>query len=122
MKRHLVCIVVMLISTFSNAQHLENNSDSLSRLLNNYLVSANKAYKFNGSVLVAQKGRILLHKAYGWANVTAEIPNDTLTHFPILSLNKSFTAIAVLKLQEEGKLSIKDKLSKYFPDYGYEIK
>jgi len=60
-----------------------------------------------------------LHKAYGLANVATHLPNDTLTRFPVLSLTKSFTATAILKLQEEGKLSVKDKISKYFPDYQY---
>jgi len=103
----------------SKAQQSDFSKGSSAKKLDDYLVSANKAYKLNGSVLIAQKGQILLHKAYGLANVTSRILNDTLTHFPILSVTKSFTAIMILKLQEEGKLSIKDKLSKYFPDYKY---
>jgi CubicO group peptidase (beta-lactamase class C family) len=117
MKRIVVLIFVTLIGFFSRAQ--SSGIDSLSKLLDNYLTSANKAYKLNGSVLVAQKGKILLHKGYGLANVATQLLNDTLIRFPILSLTKSFTATAILKLQEEGKLSVKDKLSKYFPDYQY---
>src|SRR5262245_31244178 len=117
MKQFAILIFLTLPGIFSKAQKTENSDDSLSMLLDNYLISANKAYKLNGSVLVAQKGRILVHKAYGLANVTTQLPNDTLTRFPVLSLTKSFTATAILKLQEEGKLSVKDKLSKYFPDY-----
>jgi len=82
-----------------------------------YLNAALAAGKFNGAALVAREGRIILHKAYGWKNVAAKTYNDTSTLFPILSITKSFTAMVMLKLQEQGKLSLKDKLSKYFPDF-----
>lgn len=81
-----------------------------------YLNSAFTAGKFNGVALVAKEGKVILHKAYGWKNVAAKTYNDTGTIFPILSITKSFTAMVVLKLQEQGKLSLKDRLSKYFPD------
>src|SRR5215831_13867707 len=119
MKRLVILIFLAVPGLFSKAQRAGTSDDSLRALLDNYLISANKAYKLNGSVLIAQKGKILLHKAYGLANVDAQLPNDTLTRFPILSLTKSFTATAILKLEEEGKLSVKDKLSKFFPDYQY---
>src|SRR4051794_23154385 len=100
----LIIFIFLTVSGFtSKAQQFDFANDSLAKRLDNYLVSANKAYKLNGSVLIAQKGQILLHKAYGLANVTSRILNDTLTHFPILSVTKSFTATMILKLQEEGK-------------------
>jgi CubicO group peptidase (beta-lactamase class C family) len=119
MLRLIILIFLTECGFISKAQQSDFASDGLSKKLDNYLVSANKSYKLNGSVLIAQKGQILLHKAYGLANVTAKILNDTLTRFPILSVTKSFTATMILKLQEEGKLSLTDKLSKYFPDYQY---
>ena len=119
MKQLAILIFLIAPGPFSKAQGPEPGLDSLTMVLDNYLISANKAYKLNGSVLIAQKGKVLLHKAYGLANVTTQLPHDTLIRFPILSLTKSFTATAILKLQEEGKLSLKDKISKYFPDYQY---
>ena len=119
MKRFAIFIFITVTGLPSKAQSREYSDDSLPMLLDNYLNSANKAYRLNGSVLIAQKGKILLQKAYGLADIIAQLPNDTHTRFPILSLTKSFTATAILKLQEEGKLSVKDKLSKYFPDYKY---
>jgi CubicO group peptidase (beta-lactamase class C family) len=116
----LVIFIFLIVSGFiSKAQQFDFANDDLAKRLDNYLVSANNAYKLNGSVLIARKGQILVHKAYGLANVASRILNDTLTHFPILSVSKSFTATMILKLQEEGKLSLKDKLSKYFPSYQY---
>ena len=119
MKRLAILIFLSVISPGLKAQSTGYSTDSVSMLLDNYLISANNAYRLNGSVLIAQKGKVLLHKAFGLANVATHLPNDTLTRFPVLSLTKSFTATAILKLQEEGKLSVKDKISKYFPDYQY---
>ena len=90
---------------------------TISQKLDEYLNSANAVYKFNGSALIAKKGTILLAKGYGFKNVSAHLRNDTSTIFQIGSITKSFTAIVILKLQEEGKLSVYDKLNKFFPGF-----
>ncbi|MGD0787320.1 MAG: serine hydrolase [Terracidiphilus sp.] len=76
------------------------------------------------AVLVAKDGRILFEKAYGLADVEHAIPVSVETKFNIASITKPFTAAAILKLQEEGRLSLDDPLSKYIPDYprGNEIR
>src|SRR5687767_12607240 len=84
--------------------------------LDDYLVSAKNAYKLNGCVLVAQ-GKITLQYANGWKNARTGERLQLDTRFPILSITKTMTATVVLKLQEAGKLSVRDKLSKYFPDF-----
>lgn len=71
----------------------------------------------NGTAIVAQKGQILIDKGYGFKNVTAHSLHDSNSIFQIGSITKSFTAIIILKLQKEGKLSVQDKLTKFFPDY-----
>jgi CubicO group peptidase (beta-lactamase class C family) len=80
-----------------------------------------KAYtnqgSFNGAALVAQKGTVLLEKGYGYKNASANTFNDSNTIFQIASLTKQFTAAIILQLQEQHKLSVQDKLSKYIPDY-----
>ena len=69
------------------------------------------------AVLVAQNGKILFEKGYGLADVEHRVAITPATKFRIGSITKQFTAAAILKLQEEGKLSVTDKLSKYIPDY-----
>ncbi|MBN2000245.1 serine hydrolase, partial [candidate division KSB1 bacterium] len=69
------------------------------------------------AVLVARDGKILLQKGYGLADVGKKIPVAPKTTFRIGSITKQFTASAILKLQEEGKLSVEDPLSKYVPDF-----
>lgn len=99
-------------------QRIGATSDTtLSKKLDDYLESTVSAYHFNGSVLIARKGEILLQKGYGWKDVARTTVNDERSIFPIGSLTKPFTAEVILKLQEQGKLSIHDHFSKYFPDY-----
>ena len=69
------------------------------------------------AVLVAQNSKILFEKGYGLADRERTIPVTPQTIFRIGSMTKQFTSSAILKLQEEGKLSVDDKLSKYIPDF-----
>src|SRR6478609_222929 len=107
----------LLIISFRLHAQPATDSENIADKLNEYLVSAATAYKFNGVALVARKGEVLLHKAYGWKNIVNNTYNDTASIFPILSITKSFTAMVILKLQEENKLSVKDKVNKYLPDF-----
>lgn len=78
-----------------------------------------KASGFNGGIIVAKKGNIVFESYQGTAHPGS---NDTITSstpFHIASVSKTFTAMAVLKLQQEGKLNIDDELVKYFPQFNY---
>jgi len=72
--------------------------------------------QFMGSVLVAQNGKILLDKGYGFANLEWEIPNTPATKFRLGSITKQFTAASILLLEERGKLKVEDPVKKYMPD------
>ena len=72
--------------------------------------------RFMGAVLVAKDGQILFDRAYGLANVEWQVPNTPETRFRIGSITKQFTAAAILLLEERGKLSIDDPVSKYVAD------
>jgi CubicO group peptidase (beta-lactamase class C family) len=69
------------------------------------------------SVLVARDGKIIYKKAFGYQNIGQKTMATPETKFRIGSITKQFTASAILRLQEEGKLQITDKLSKYLPDF-----
>jgi CubicO group peptidase (beta-lactamase class C family) len=68
-------------------------------------------------VLVARDGKILFSHGYGLADREKQIPATPETRFRIGSVTKQFTAVAILHLAEEGKLSIDDPLAKYFSNY-----
>jgi CubicO group peptidase (beta-lactamase class C family) len=69
--------------------------------------------KFSGSVLVAKGDQELFPKGYGLANVEHDVPNTAQTKFRLGSITKQFTAMAILILQEQGKLSVDDLISKH---------
>jgi CubicO group peptidase (beta-lactamase class C family) len=69
------------------------------------------------AVFIARDGKKLLEKGYGLAQVEASAPITCDTRFRIGSITKQFTAAAILKLQEQGKLNVNDPISKYFPDW-----
>ncbi len=74
---------------------------------------------FNGAVLVAKHGSIVYERYSGTGHIggTDTIKDNTPTH--IASVSKTFTAMAVLKLVQEGKIKLDDELSIYFPTFNY---
>lgn len=72
---------------------------------------------FSGIVLVAEKGDIKFHKAFGLANRAKNIPNSINTLFDIGSMNKTFTSIVIKQLAEEGKLNLDDTLTKFLTGF-----
>lgn len=81
------------------------------------LLQDSEAASFHGSILVATGGEILFHEGFGKANTEMEIPNSPKTIFPLGSLTKQFTSMAIMQLYERGKIHIYDKLSTYLPDF-----
>jgi CubicO group peptidase (beta-lactamase class C family) len=75
------------------------------------------AQGYAGTVLVAQKGKVIYQRAMGKADLEWNIPNAIDTRFQIGSITKQFTAACILQLAEQGKLNLDDKLSKYFPRF-----
>ena len=67
-------------------------------------------------VAVVQDGRIAFSKAYGRARLEPSVPATTKTRYEIASVSKEFTAAAALLLVEDGKLSLDDHVSQWFPD------
>jgi CubicO group peptidase (beta-lactamase class C family) len=87
--------------------------------LDSFFIEINNNGDINGSVLVAENGKIIYQKSFGYADIQNNIPNTPNTLFQIASVSKLFTAIAVLQLVEQKKLNLSDKFSKYFPDFPY---
>lgn len=71
---------------------------------------------FMGAVLVARDDVVLFDKGYGSANLEWNIPNDGATKFRLGSVTKQFTAVAILLLQDRGKLTLDAPVKTYLPD------
>jgi CubicO group peptidase (beta-lactamase class C family) len=85
--------------------------------LESYLEKEAGSDRFSGAVLFARDGAPLFTKAYGLASKAWNVPNRVDTKFNLGSMNKMFTAVAIARLAQEGKLAFADPLIKHLPDY-----
>src|SRR5579875_289899 len=69
------------------------------------------------SVAMVSDGKVISAEAFGWRNVERQLPMTVNTITPIASLTKSMTAVAIMRLTEEGKLSLDEPVSAYLPDF-----
>jgi CubicO group peptidase (beta-lactamase class C family) len=111
LKRAVKCVflsIICLTATNGGAcgQTLEAKFDE-------YMSALARLGRFNGYVLVARDGRQIFGKGYGMANFETESPVTPRTKFRLASVTKPFTALAVLLLQEKGKLGLQDSVCKY---------
>ncbi len=70
-----------------------------------------------GAVLLVKDNKVIYQKGFGIADINSKNPITTKTLFNTGSISKTFVAYGILKLAEEGKLSLDDELYKYFPDF-----
>lgn len=103
----IVILVLTLLSIISaSGQTLKEN---LKTIVENYSSDS----LLNGSILVAKGNEILYQGSFGFKNLEKKEMNTLSTLFPIASLTKQFTSAAILKLQEDKKLSIEDKIGDF---------
>jgi len=106
-------ILAVLLTASCLAQDKTSTAD-VARM--EQLIKAYVPARFMGSVLVAQDGKVLLDKGYGFANLEWDVPNTPTTKFRLGSITKQFTAASILLLEERGKLKVEDPVKKYMPD------
>ena len=92
-------------------------AQSLPKQLEAVAATYAKAGQLNGTVLVADHGKIIFSKGYGLANREWNQPNAAATKFRLGSLTKQFTAMLVMQLVEQGKLRLDGHITDYLPDY-----
>lgn len=113
------------IKTFSNfnGKQMDDTQGVSVAEKNRYEIAAEKLDQylkdkgFNGSVLVASKGHVILRKGYGYANVTDKVLTTPRTKYRIGSITKTVVAISIMQLREKGKLNIEDNVNKYIPSF-----
>ena len=104
-----ITILLLFIVQFSIAQERVQKIDSV-------VTSLFNKGKFNGNILIAEKGIPLYTKSFGLANETTKEKLNENSIFELASCSKQFTAMAIVILKEKGKLNYDDKISKYIPE------
>lgn len=110
--------ILLVLLFFVNASSvISQNKTKEQLLLDKYASAYAKTYNFNGTVLISKNNKIIYQNGFGSANREWSVPNTIYSKFPIASLTKQFTAVAILQLVEQGMLSLDDPIVKFFPDF-----
>jgi len=97
----------------------EINASKKAQQLDTLFKNKAKLAGFNGCVLVAQKGQIIYKNSFGFSNFKTKDSLKINSAFQLASVSKTFTATAILILMDEGKLTLKDNVQKFFPKFPY---
>ena len=118
MKLSFIKVTVILVFSyfFSTSKSILIAQDK-AQIIDHYVQNLHENGEFNGTILVAEKGKVILTKGYGFANMEWNIPHKSDTKFRIASLTKSFTALLVMQQVETGRIDLNGKIIDYFPEY-----
>ena len=106
--------------TDSRSAILTETERSVKVMLDKYFMQRYRQENFNGIVLIAHNGKPIYEQTFGYSDITTKDALTKNTPFELASISKTFTATAVLKLNEEGLLSLDEPVKLYFPDFPYE--
>ncbi len=110
-KQQLILLLVSFVITCGvAAQTFEARADQV-------MAAQYKPGGPGAAILVAKDGKPIYRKAFGKANLELNIPMTPENVFELGSITKQFTAVAILMLMEEGKLSLSDEITRFIPDY-----
>jgi tetratricopeptide (TPR) repeat protein len=100
----------LTITTCAQGQSVKSNK------IEGYMKQANKIGAFNGNILVMENDQIIYKASLGYSDANKKIPLTDQSIFRIGSIAKEFNAIGIMMLKEQGKLTLDQKVSEFFPD------
>ena len=112
MRRIFFLSVIMLSGMFSTAQNRLGK-------LNIYFNNISRTESMNGNILLAENGRTIYQRSFGYADFPSSSTNDINVRYNLASISKIFTSTAILQLKEKGKVHLEDTFQHYFPEFPY---
>ncbi|WP_372948350.1 serine hydrolase [Mariniphaga sp.] len=106
-------LVILIVTGLSNKTFSQNPEKQFDKILSEQNFENSPGF----TVLVAKNNQVIYRKAFGYANLELDVKLKPEHIFRIGSITKQFTASAILKLEEEGKLSLQDDITKFIKDY-----
>ena len=110
---HSVILLIALLFSLNTTAQL--SKEKISRI-DSLFIAWNAPNQPGGTIGIRQNGNLVYAKAFGLASLEYLVPNSPGTQFNIASISKQFTALAIVKLQLEGKLSIDADIREYLPE------
>jgi len=112
-------ILLLLVTSFSKLLFAQSNSDSIDIFIKEKMMQM----KIPGLQLaIIKNGKLEKSSSYGLANIEHQVPTNSKTTFSINSMTKAFVGVAIMQLQEQGKLKVDDAISQYISDIPNEWK
>lgn len=112
-----ILAILFFVSVEAIAQTAANNNPKLIAAVDSIMKKEFKANEPGASIIVVKKGQEIYKKGFGMADMELNVPVNADMNFRIGSITKQFTAVCILQLAEQGKLSLQDDIKKYIPDY-----
>lgn len=121
MRRIFTILLISLILCNINPSYIHGIEEKNDRVneISNYIENNFDKLDVPGLSIGIIKDGEINYLNFGYSNLEEKIPTTNNTNFEVGSITKSFTALSILKLEEEGKLSLKENVSKYFPNFLY---
>ena len=113
----LLIALSIVISCLNNSQAQSEKKNLQHRQLDSLFNFSHSNGMFNGAVLVMKNDSVIYKKSFGFANEQTKEKITPESVFYIASISKQFTAMGIMILQQQGKLSYDDKIKDFFPDY-----
>jgi len=110
--RNITSVFLIFISLQAVGQSA-GQKEKFTAMVNHFAKTKN----FSGAVLVADKGKIIYQQNIGLADRQNNLPVTAQSKFKICSITKTFTAVIILQLMEEGKIDLNKTIGTYFPEY-----
>jgi CubicO group peptidase (beta-lactamase class C family) len=114
-RKFILPAICFLFSVTCLAQTATSEKEIISKT-DDYMNALARLNRFRGSMLIARDGKVIVSKSYGMANLEDAVQNTRQTKFHLASITKTFTATAILMLQERGKLNVQDSVCKYLSE------
>ncbi|RFS14383.1 serine hydrolase domain-containing protein [Emticicia sp. C21] len=115
MKKTLITLTAIISLCFT-AYAQKIKIPSKSQKINTFMSTINQDGQFSGALLVADNGKIIYKKGFGYADRKSKEPFITDTPCYIGSVSKQFTAMGIMILEEKGKLEYNQSIRAYFPE------
>jgi CubicO group peptidase (beta-lactamase class C family) len=116
--RVLFVLVLLFLSCFASAQQAKLRQTDKLEGLDGFIEKLRSEWNVPGLALgIVQDGKVVMANGYGYRNLEEKLPFTTKTLFPIGSTSKSFTALALAILKDQGKLDWDDRVRQYLPSY-----
>jgi CubicO group peptidase (beta-lactamase class C family) len=110
----LLPLIFLLFSSL-NAQAIIEGAKA--KKIDELMRAYEQAGILSGTILVAEKGNVIYKRGFGYAHAEFKVPNTPDTKFRIASVSKPVVAILVMKMVEQGKISLDARVSDYLPDF-----